>query len=109
MAIVIKEFHCEKCDNTFEDHVKHTVRSKKCPTCKTKCESLISLPSISKMGGPRTVGALMEQNNKKNPLSKEKALGSKEDLKKMEHQKHMKDLARMTPEQTKRYIETGKK
>lgn len=111
MAKVNKEFRCDSCDPVFdfEKIVKHTVRSTKCPKCGSKSESLISLPSVSKMADPRTVGSLIERNNKRNPLTREKIVGSQEDMKKADQQKHMRDLTRMTPEQKQRYIETGKK
>ena len=110
MAKVIKEYECEIC-GPFEVEIRHDRQCRKCPKCKsTKIERLISRPVISKTAGPRTVGSLIEQNNRKNPLTREKIMGQSESehTKKSEQASKMRKLANMTPEQTEKYIHTGK-
>jgi putative FmdB family regulatory protein len=110
MATVIKEYECEDC-GPFEVETKHDRQCRKCPKCKsTKIERLISRPVISKMSGARTIGSLIEENNRKNPLTREKVMGQSESehTKKSAEAQKMRKLATMTPEQTEKYIHTGK-
>jgi len=105
MALVTKEYNCPNCGD-IEIFQTHTEISKKCPTCKAKIERVISRPLVAKDGGPRTIGSQIDLNNKRNPLSREKAFGVGAE-KKLEAQSRMKKIQRMTPEQKKKFIETG--
>lgn len=106
MATVIKEYRCENCgDISKESH--HDEVIEKCWVCGASLDQLICAPAIAKMGGPRTVGAMMEQNNKRNPLTREKHFGVGAE-KKMAQEAKLKKIAKMTPEQKKKYIETGR-
>lgn len=107
MTIVIKEYECENC-GIFECYQQHTSQLKKCPTCKSKnIERLISAPIVAKDAAPRTVGSLIDKNNKKNPLSREKQFGEISE-KKLDRGSKIQKIARMTPEQQNTYIRTGK-
>lgn len=105
MSSVIKEYDCPKC-GVIEIVQEHTKTSKKCPTCKCKIERLISRPLIAKDKAPRTVGTLLEQNNKKNKLEREKTMGNVTE-KKLERESFYRKLANASPEMKKRYIEKG--
>lgn len=107
MANVTKEYLCEKCGE-IEFIQNHKEIYKKCPICKSSIERLLSAAIVAKDGNPRTVGKLLEQNNKKNKLKREKVMG---DIgvteKKLEKESHMRKLANASPQQVKRYVETG--
>lgn len=104
--LVIKEYECENCGR-FEELQKHSSMFKKCPKCKSKnIERLISKPLVAKDNEPKTVGSMIERNNKRNPLTREKVFGVDAE-KKLAEESKMKKLANMTPEQTKRYVEDG--
>lgn len=105
MATVIKTYECPKCGD-IEITQSHNATSKKCPTCKSKIERTITAPMIAKDAAPRTVGKLIEQNNKKNKLKREKVMEGISE-KKLEKETHFRKLARATPGQKRRYIETG--
>lgn len=105
MANVIKEYLCPNC-NIIEIFQSHNKTSKKCPTCKAKIEQLISRPLISKDGAPKTVGGLIDRNNKKNPIEREKVMGVGIE-KKLAAESKMRKLGNASPEQIKKYIETG--
>lgn len=105
MAIVVKTYDCPKC-GAIEITQGHKEQSKKCPTCKSQIERTLSAPLVAKDAGPRTVGSLMEQNNKKNKHEREKVMGEITE-KKLAKQAHFRKLANATPEQKKRYIEQG--
>lgn len=108
MAIVTKEYLCTSCEKEFEIDIQHDKNRKKCIHCgKHTLERIISCPIISKVGGPRTLGTLMEKNNKNNPLSREKAVGSEND-EKFKWQQKVEKLKRMSPDQKEKYIRTGK-
>lgn len=106
MAFVTKEYECENC-GVIEIFQKHTSISKKCPTCKSPIERLISRPLVAKDGAPRTVGMQMEINNRKNKYSREKAVGGEEKEKKLQGEAKWRKLANATPEQKQRYIDKG--
>ena len=107
MSNVIKEYECTKC-GPIEIIQLHTEISKKCPTCKSPIERVLSVPLISKDGGPKTVGMLLEKNNRKAPLKREKVMGEMGVTeKKLEKEAHMRKLANASPQQVKRYVETG--
>ena len=106
MAIVTKEYSCEKCGIiSCEQH--HEETTEVCWKCGGEIEQYISAPLVAKLGGPRTVGSLIEQNNKNNPLTREKKFGVGAE-KKLAQKEKLAKIARMTPEQKKKYIETGK-
>lgn len=105
MANVTKEYLCEKCGE-IEFIQNHKEVYKKCPICKSPIERLLSAAIIAKDGNPRTVGKLMEQNNKKNKLKREKVMGDITE-KKLAKETHFRKLANASPAQKKRYIETG--
>lgn len=105
MATVIKTYECPKCGD-IEITQSHKAVSKKCPTCKSKIERVLSAPMIAKDSTPKTVGSLMEQNNKKKKHEREKAMGEITE-KKLEKESHMRKLANASPQQIKRYVEKG--
>lgn len=106
MALVTKEYHCETCGD-FELLQNHKEQLKRCPKCDSmEVERVISRPLISKDGGPRTIGSLIEQNNRRNPLSRERAFGIDAE-KKMKAKERMEKIQKLTPEQTKKFIEKG--
>jgi len=107
MTLVTKEYNCVNCGD-FEVMQQHKEQLKKCPTCKSKeIERLISAPLVAKDGAPRTVGSLIDKNNKKNPLTREKQFGEISE-KKLDRGSKIQKIARMTPEQQNTYIRTGK-
>lgn len=103
--LVTKEYLCENCGE-IEIVQSHKQTSKKCPTCKAKIERVISAPIISKLNEPRTIGAQLDLNNKKNPLSREKALGVGKQ-KKLEKESRMKKISKLTPSGMKRFLNDG--
>ena len=105
MANVIKTYDCPKCGD-IEILQSHTKESKKCPTCKSKIERVLTAPMLAKDGKPRTVGKLIELNNKRNKRGREEAMGGISE-EKLAKESHMRKLANASPAQKKRYIETG--
>jgi len=105
MALVTKTYDCPKCGG-IEILQTHTEVSKKCPKCKSKVERTLSAPIIAKDAAPKTVGSLIEQNNRKNKYKREKVMGEITE-KKLEKESHFRKLANATPAQKKRYIEKG--
>lgn len=106
MANVIKEYQCSKCDVKFEVFQNHKETTRKCKTCGGKVEQVISVPLVSKMGGPRTIGTQIEQNNKKNPLTREKIFGVDAE-KKIKAQERMQKIQRLSGDGLKNFIEKG--
>lgn len=105
MANVTKTYECPKCGD-IEIFQSHKTTSKKCPTCKSKIERVITAPAVAKDGNPRTFGSMIERNNKRNPLEREKVMGVNAD-KKLAAESKMRKLAKASPEQIKKYVETG--
>lgn len=105
MATVIKTYDCPKC-GAIEITQSHNTISKKCPKCKSEIDRTLTAPLVAKDGNPRTVGKLMEQNNKKNKLKREKVMGDVTEQK-LAKETHFRKLANASPAQKKRYIETG--
>lgn len=106
MALVTKEYRCETCGE-FELLQSHTDVLNRCPVCNSiELERVLSAPVVAKDGAPRTIGSQIELNNKRNPLSREKAFGPDAD-KKLKARERMKKIQNMTPEQTKKFIEKG--
>jgi putative FmdB family regulatory protein len=108
MTEVIKEYECESCGN-FEIWQDSSEMLEKCPECGGDVERLISLPLISKLDEPRTIGTQIERNNKRNPLTREKMLGSEADFqRKAEQRAKNRKINSMTDQQKNEYIKTGK-
>lgn len=105
MATVIKNYECPKCGD-IEITQSHKTISKKCPTCKSEIERVLTAPLVAKDSEPRTVGGLIDKNNKKNKRGREKAMGDVTE-KKLEKESHMRKLANASPQQVRRYVETG--
>lgn len=105
MATVIKTYECPKCGD-IEITQSHNTTSKKCPTCKSKIERVLSAPLIAKDAAPKTVGGLLDRNNRKNKHEREKVMGDITE-KKLEKESHMRKLANASPSQIKRYVEKG--
>lgn len=105
MSIVIKTYECPKCGDIEITQI-HTEISKKCPTCKSKIERILSAPLVAKDAAPKTVGGLIDKNNKKNKLEREKVMSGFSE-KKLEKESHMRKLANASPSQIKRYVEKG--
>jgi putative FmdB family regulatory protein len=105
MAIVTKTYDCPKC-GAIEIMQSHKEQSKKCPTCKSKIERTLSAPMVAKDSAPKTVGTLIEQNNRRNKHGREKAMGDITE-RKLERESHFRKLANATPAQKRRYIEKG--
>lgn len=107
LMLVDKEYECDKC-GVFSILQEHNQISKKCPKCKSKnFERRISSPAVSKLNDPRTIGSLIDRNNKRNPLSREKAFGVDAE-KKLAAKDKFEKINRMSPEQKQKWIETGK-
>jgi putative FmdB family regulatory protein len=106
MANVIKEYQCNSCGLKFEVFQNHKQTTKKCKTCGKKVEQVISMPIISKAGGPRTIGTQIEQNNKNNPLTREMIFGPDAE-KKIKAQERMKKIQKLSGDKLKDFIEKG--
>lgn len=104
MATVIKNYECPKCGD-IEITQLHKTISKKCPTCKSEIERVLTAPLVAKDSSPKTVGGLIDLNNR-NKRRREKAMGDVTE-KKLEKESHMRKLANASPQQVKRYVETG--
>ena len=106
MAFVTKEYACETCGE-FEVSQKHTETFKRCPICDSiEIERIISCPAIAKMGGPRTIGALIDLNNSRNPLEREKTFGVGAEAK-MKQDERLRKIQKMTPEQKHKFVIDG--
>lgn len=105
MADVIKTYDCPKCGG-IEILQHHTKESKKCPKCKSEIDRVLTAPMLAKDSAPRTVGTMMERNNKRNKHGREQALNGINEQK-LAKESHMRKLANASPSQKKRYIETG--
>lgn len=106
MANVIKEYGCNFCGEKFEVFQHHTKVTKRCKNCGKKVEQIISAPIISKLAEPRTVGSLIELNNKKNPLTREKIFGVDAE-KKAKARDRMKKIQKLSGDGLKNFIEKG--
>ena len=104
MTIVVKTYRCPECGD-IERSEEHTSIARKCWQCGSKqIERIITPPIISRDAAPRTVGSLLEKNNKKNPLTREKQFG-KITERKLDKESKLRKIAKMTPEQKQKYIE----
>lgn len=106
MANVIKEYGCKSCGAKFEVLQRHDHVTKKCKFCKKKVEQIISAPIISKLAGPRTIGSQVEQNNKRNPLTREKIFGVDAE-KKAKARERMQKIQKLDANGMKNFIEKG--
>ena len=105
MATVIKTYDCPKC-GAIEITQSHNIVSKKCPKCKSEIERTLTAPLIAKDAAPKTVGGLLDKNNRNNKLKREKVMGDVTEQK-LAKETHFRKLANASPAQKKRYIETG--
>lgn len=104
MTSVIKTYRCDNCGD-IERFEEHTHISKKCWECKSSnIERIITPPIVSKNASPRTIGSLIERNNRRNPLSREKQFGQITE-KKLAKENKLRKISKMTPEQKQKYIE----
>jgi len=106
LALVTKEYLCESCGD-IEFLQNHTEIYEKCPICNGDLERLISGPIISKLCDPRTVGSLLELNNRRNPLSRERAFGVGAEEKLNAQSRTQKIQAINTNKQMRDFIEKG--
>ena len=109
MATVIKIFHCYDCETEFEVSINHKINKHECVECSSENTEVMLQPAIiAKVGGPKTLGSLAEENSKKNPLTKEKVFEKSENHEKVKEKAKIDKLGRMTKDQQRKYIETGK-
>ena len=118
-------FKCEECDYELEVEQsikKPTPNRKKCPECgKNKLERLLFAPHVYNKPGDDniTLGLLSDRNAARFSEDQKKAIDEKNGVKKKPKKekkafwqasdKDMKKIANMTPQQKKRYIDTGEK
>lgn len=105
--IVIKTYRCDNCGE-YEVPEHHNETHDICELCgQLPAERIITAPIVAKDGEPRTVGSLIERNNKRNPLTREKQFGDLTE-KKLEKQSRFQKINKLSPEQKKKFIETGR-
>jgi putative FmdB family regulatory protein len=118
-------FKCQECDYELEVEQsikKPTPNRKKCPECgKNKLERLLFAPHVyNKPGDDKiTLGLLSDRNASRFSQDQKEALDKKNGVKRKKRKekkqfwessdKEMKQIANMTPQQKKKYIETGEK
>lgn len=118
-------FKCEDCDHELEVEQsikKPTPNRKKCPVCgKNKLERLLFAPHVYNKPGDDniSVGLLADRNTERFSEDQKQAIDSKNGVKRkpknekksfwQTSDKNMKKISEMTPQQKKRYIETGEK
>lgn len=98
---MIYEYECENCKVFDWSQSIHDEHLTSCPKCgSNKIERLIS-GGLGVQGPIKTLGSLMDKNTSKN----------KAEISELEHGKKKVDanLAKMTPAESIRYIETGKR
>lgn len=104
--LVIKQYSCETCGE-LECLQSHKEVFSRCPKCDSiEIERVIS-PSLVVDKTPRTVGSMIEHNNRKNPLTREKIFGVGAE-KKIKDQEKAKKIAALSPEGKIKYINEGK-
>lgn len=128
------EYNCDNCETPYEEYasVSNYKVKKKCPNCKKNTlYRIYGGGHIGVEGEPKTLGALADRNAKKYGITEDKLLNMeqekldrqwKKDMPKgappnlgrlrkqavsKAEQKKMNKLAKMTPTQQERYIETG--
>lgn len=118
-------FKCEECDHELEVEQgikKPTPNRKKCPECgENKLEILLFAPHVyNKPGDDKiTLGLLAERNASRFSDEQKKAIDEKNGVKRKQPQpkksfwetsdKEMKEIASMSKEKKKKYIDTGEK
>ena len=118
-------FKCEECDYELEIEQsikKPTPSRKKCPECgENRLERLLFAPHVYNKPGDDniSVGLLSDRNSERFSEDQKKSIDEKNGVKRKpkEEKKHfwetnannMKKISGMTPEQKKKYIETGEK
>jgi len=118
-------FKCEECDHELE--VEQSIKKpspnrKKCPECgKNKLDRLLFAPHVyNKPGDDKiTLGLLSDRNAERFSEDQKKAIDKKNGVKKNQKKenkafwqtsdKDMKKISNMTPQQKKKYIDTGEK
>lgn len=106
MATVVKEYQCANCIDKITIYQHHSETTELCPNCSGPIEQVISAPIIAKVGGPRTVGTQIEQNNKRNPLTREKIFGH--DAEKKQNQKErLRKISKLDSSGMKNFLEKG--
>jgi len=118
-------FKCEECECELEVEQsikKPTPNRKKCPECgENKLERLLFAPHVYNKPGDDniSVGLLSDRNTERFSEDQKQAIDLKNGIKRKDpkkgnsfwekSQKEMKNIAAMSPEKKKRYIETGEK
>ena len=118
-------FKCGECDHELEIEQsikKPTPNRKKCPECgKNKLDRLLFAPHVyNKPGDDKiTLGLLSDRNAERFSEDQKKAIDKKNGVKKNQKKenkafwqtsdKDMKKISNMTPQQKKKYIDTGEK
>lgn len=105
MANVYKTYRCINCGE-FEILQYHKDILEVCPTCDCYVDRLLSKPIIAKDSAPRTVGSLIELNNKRNPLTREKQFGVDAE-KKMKQKERLDKISKLSGDGLKNFIERG--
>ena len=118
-------FRCEECDYELEVEQsikKPTPNRKKCPECgKNKLERLLFAPHVYNKPGDDniSIGLLSDRNADRFSDDQKKAIDKKNGVKRNAKKekkafwetsdKNLKEISKMTPQQKKKYIETGEK
>jgi len=117
-------FKCQECDHELEVEQsikKPTPNRKKCPECgKNKLERLLFAPHVYNKPGDDniSVGLLSDRNSERFSEDQKKAIDKKNNVKRQKKskkqfweasEKDMKKISSMSPQQKKKYIETGEK
>ncbi len=103
--LVIKQYFCETCGG-FEELQNHKEIHSRCPKCDSLEIERVITPSLVVDKTPRTVGSMIEQNNRRNPLTREKLFGVGAE-KKIKAQEKMKKISELSPQGIKSYVEKG--
>lgn len=118
-------FKCEECDHKLEieQSIKKTIPNrKKCPSCKKdKLIRLLFAPHVYNKPGDDniTLGLLSERNSKRLTDEQKQEIDKKSGKKQAKNpqqksfwqtsDKNMKKISEMSPQQKKKYIDTGEK
>ena len=112
--MAIYEYKCEACEHFLSEEIsiKKYKKKKKCPSCgKHKLKRILSSPNISVKGESTTLGQLAESNTKKMgryELEEKQRQDNKEfETLKRDTRKTQREINKMTPDQTKKYILEG--
>lgn len=118
-------FECEKCEHQLEVEQsikKPTPNRKKCPKCgKSSLKRVLFAPHVyNKPGDDKiSVGLLADRNSERFSDDHKKKLDEKNNINREDKnekkpfwhtsKKNLSDISSMTPQQKKKYIETGEK